>query len=98
MSNTCMPKPANSLPTSRITLSITPQMKAYLETLLQTGLYGKNPAEAAESIIREELRRLVDEGRLHRVASPLNLGARGATDAQSGADQAARVRSLRREA
>jgi hypothetical protein len=39
-----------------ITISTTPQIRSYLEALVTLGVYGKNPAEAAEQLIKESLR------------------------------------------
>lgn len=54
----------NTLETSKLTLSTNPRVVAYLEALVQTGFYGKNPSEAAEQLVRQELKRLVDAGEL----------------------------------
>ena len=52
----------NSLETTKITISTNPLVVKYLEALVQTGFYGKNPSEAAEQLIRQELKRLADAG------------------------------------
>ncbi len=46
-----MPRPKNQLETVSITLSTTRPVLDYLERLVESGLYGKNPAEAAERLI-----------------------------------------------
>jgi len=52
----------NDLPTQELRVSTTPQVIALLRSLVATGLYGKNPAEAAERILAEKLRQLRAEG------------------------------------
>ncbi|CEF48621.1 unnamed protein product [uncultured bacterium] len=42
------PNPVKSI---QITVSTTPLVHGYLSALVDTGLYGKNPAEAAERLI-----------------------------------------------
>ncbi len=56
----------NSLETTKLTLSTNPVVVKYLEALVQTGLYGKNPSEAAEQLIRQELKRLIDSKELEK--------------------------------
>jgi hypothetical protein len=56
-----MPRKPNSAPTAKITISTTPQIYGYLQQLVRTGLYGKNPAEAAERLVSEGIGRLVDK-------------------------------------
>jgi hypothetical protein len=46
-----MPRPKNQLETVSITLSTTRPVVDYLERLVESGLYGKNPAEAAERLV-----------------------------------------------
>jgi hypothetical protein len=57
-----MPRKENSLPTSTTRISTNPVIRGYLEELVLTGLYGKNVAEAAERLITQELRRLIESG------------------------------------
>jgi hypothetical protein len=51
----------NGLPTQQLTLSTTPQVVELLEKLVNSGFYGKNPAEAADRILSEQLRKLAKE-------------------------------------
>lgn len=44
--------------TVTITLSTTPQVKRWLEALVDDGTYGKNVAEAAERLIADKIREL----------------------------------------
>jgi Arc/MetJ-type ribon-helix-helix transcriptional regulator len=46
-----MPKEQNLLATEQITISTTPPIIKRLETLVKTGYYGKNVAEAAERLL-----------------------------------------------
>ena len=59
-----MARAENQLKTVQITLSTTGPMVKYLSALVSTGLYGKNPAEAAERLLAQTLEKLVHEGRV----------------------------------
>jgi hypothetical protein len=59
-----MAKSKNSIETVRLTLATTPGVVTYLERLSRTHLYGKNAAETAEQIVRQEIARLVKSGEL----------------------------------
>ena len=59
-----MPRRPNDLKTEELTLATTPQVVAYLRQLLKTGLYGKNPADAAERLLARTLEQLLDRGRI----------------------------------
>jgi hypothetical protein len=61
-----MPRRPNDLKTEELTLATTPQVVAYLRHLLKTGLYGKNPADAAERLLARTLEQLLDDGRIKR--------------------------------
>lgn len=50
-----MPRKRNQLGTEQITIAATPQVAAYLDVLVGTGLYGKNRAEAASQLIRDAI-------------------------------------------
>jgi hypothetical protein len=50
-----MARQRNRLTTRTLTLSTTPQVLGYLRELLETGLYGKNEAEAAERLLTRAL-------------------------------------------
>ena len=62
-----MPRPKNQLETVSITVSTTQIVIRYLETLVASGLYGKNPAEAAERLIAFGIEELVQRGALKRL-------------------------------
>ena len=53
-----MGRTGNPTKTVTFTVSTTPTVRAYLEVLVERGLYGKNVAEAAERLISEKLRDL----------------------------------------
>ena len=59
-----MARQRNRIGTEKIKLSTTPQVQDYLEQLLQTGLYGKTPTEAAEQVLTRALDNMVAAGRL----------------------------------
>ena len=59
-----MAKPKNRIESVPLQVTTTPQVRKLLEHLVDTGLYGKNVAEAAERLIAHELERRIDEGRL----------------------------------
>jgi hypothetical protein len=61
-----MPRHPNDLPTEELTLATTPQVVAYLKQLLKSGLYGKNPAEAAERLLSRTLEQLLNDGKIKR--------------------------------
>ena len=65
-----MPRLPNKVQTVTITVSTTQTVRQYLEALAATGLYGKNPAEAAERLISDEIKDLLATGRLKRVEQP----------------------------
>lgn len=47
-------------------LEVTPQVVAYLEGLVSTGLYGVTVEEAAERLMCQEIRRLIVEGYIRK--------------------------------
>jgi len=59
-------KTKNLIPTKSVTVSTTQNIVNYLETLVSTGLYGKNAAEAAERVIVIGLEELFKSDRLKR--------------------------------
>lgn len=61
-----MPRKPNELETVPITLSTTPQVVGYLKQLLETGLYGKNTAEAAERLLTRTLQEMLGNKQLSR--------------------------------
>lgn len=59
-----MAKSRNDLDSVTITISTTPQVRHALLSLVKTGFYGKNPAEAAERLLAQVLEQRVREGKL----------------------------------
>lgn len=59
-----MPRTPNSVKTVTITVSTTPPVYAYLESLVASGLFGKNPAEAAERLIAKGIEVYLGQGTL----------------------------------
>lgn len=57
-----MPKSPNTIDTVKITISTTRPVQMLLERLVLTGLYGKNPAEAAERLLARSLEAFTKEG------------------------------------
>ncbi|MBI3876320.1 MAG: hypothetical protein HY300_10270 [Verrucomicrobia bacterium] len=65
-----MPRLPNKVQTVTITVSTTPHVYQHLEALVATGLYGKNPADAAERLVSTGIKQLLNEGNLIRFAQP----------------------------
>ena len=62
-----MPRAENPIATVIVKVSTTEAVKAYLEELVPTGLYGKTVPEVADRLISEGIRRLIASGELkHR--------------------------------
>lgn len=61
-----MARQKNQLETVSITVSTTQSVIDYLGTLVDSGLYGKNPAEAAERLIAFGIEELIQRGALQR--------------------------------
>ncbi len=59
-----MPRRPNSIKTVLITISTTEPVERHLETLVETGFYGKNPAEAAERLVARGIEQLLRDGKL----------------------------------
>lgn len=60
-----MPRRSNTIETVQVTISTSAQVRDLLETLARTGLYGRNPAEAASQLIQDRLRTMITSGELH---------------------------------
>jgi len=69
-------RPPNQIESTQLRLSTTPQVYALLERLVESGLYGKGPPEAAERLISEGLQRLLKEGVLLNYGSKRDRGSR----------------------
>jgi hypothetical protein len=57
-----MARKPNPVKTVQITVSTTPLAHGYLFALVNTGLYGKNPAEAAERLIAKGVENALASG------------------------------------
>ena len=55
-----MARKPNPVKSVQITVSTTPLVHGYLSALVDTGLYGKNPAEAAERLIAKGIEVALD--------------------------------------
>jgi hypothetical protein len=59
-----MARKPNSIKTAPITISTTPPIVGYLEELVDTGFYGKTPADAAERLVGNSIQSLIRDGTL----------------------------------
>ena len=57
-----MARGQNALPSVQITVSTTPTVRDYLSALVATGLYGKNPADAAERLLAKGIEQAISAG------------------------------------
>ena len=65
-----MARKENQLETVPLKLSTTQQVMDLLRALVDTGLYGKNTAEAAERLLAQSLSQLIHEQRLSAQKKP----------------------------
>ena len=70
-----MPRAKNSLSTEQITLSVTSNIKRYLEALTMDGMHGKNVAETAAELLKERVRELVKDGTLQKLPPEMESGS-----------------------
>ena len=61
-----MARRRNSVVTVTITISTTESVQRHLKDLVSGGLFGKNPAEAAERLVARGIENLLREGTLAR--------------------------------
>ena len=61
-----MGRDRNLLATKQLTISTTIQVVNHLGHLAESGLWGKNATEAAERLISDQIRRLIQDGTLSR--------------------------------
>lgn len=64
-----MPRAKNQLETVQLTIATTATVVSYLRELVNTGLYGKNQADAAERLLAATLEQMVRDGHLKRIAT-----------------------------
>lgn len=57
-----MARAQNPLPSIKITVSTTQKVRDYLSALVSTGLYGKNPADAAERLLAKGIEQAILSG------------------------------------
>ena len=69
-----MARKPNSVTTVTVTFSSTEGILDYLEDLVSGGLFGKNPAEAAERLVATGLESLLRDGTLNRRKSEARKG------------------------
>ena len=62
-----MGRKPNNLETVIMTISTTPPIMERLAVLVSTGLYGKNPAEAAERLVARSIEDLLQNGTLTKL-------------------------------
>ncbi len=65
-----MARPKNTAETVQITIAATPQVKAVLEYLAESGFYGKNAADTAMILLKEKIRDLQNVGQAPRLPHP----------------------------
>ena len=63
-----MARKPNKVGTAVITISTTPHVERLLERLVETGLFGKNTAEAAERALTESLRQLLSDATIKELS------------------------------
>ena len=61
-----MTRPRNPLTGTQERFTANRLIRAYLEDLVQTGLYGRSPGEAAERLVSQGIERLIEKGVLSR--------------------------------
>jgi hypothetical protein len=59
-----MARKRNDLPSQELRISTTPQIVALLGQLVETGLWGKNPTDAAERVIGRSVEVMLRDGSL----------------------------------
>ena len=61
-----MTRPRNPLTGTQERFTANRLIRGYLEDLVQTGLYGRSPGEAAERLVSQGIERLIEKGVLSR--------------------------------
>lgn len=59
-----MSRSPNSYESRPLPLRTTPHVLRYLELLVETGIFGKTPAEVAEELVRRGIQDLLDRKRI----------------------------------
>ncbi len=68
-----MARPRNRNKTARLNLSTSQAVVAYLNDLVDLGLHGSSPTEAAERLVETEIKHLIETGYL-RARRPVTGG------------------------
>lgn len=63
-----MARAQNAIPSVQITVSTTPAIRDYLSALVTTGLYGKNPADAAERLLAKGIEQAISAGTITKTS------------------------------
>ena len=59
-----MPRKPNAHKTERITINVTPQMRYYLECLVERELYGKTTTEVANNMVARGIENTIERGHM----------------------------------
>lgn len=59
-----MPRKPNLHKTERVTINVTPQIRDYLQRLVERGLYGKTATEVAQNMVARGIESVVERGHL----------------------------------
>lgn len=59
-----MARPVNTVESLSMTITVTPQVKQYLEDLVVKGTHGQSPAEIVRAMINTEIRKLITSNEL----------------------------------
>lgn len=70
-----MARRPNKLETVELRVSTNPRVEQLLIRLVETGLYGKNPAEAVERLVTRSLEGLLTDGFFEKVSTNQPAGA-----------------------
>lgn len=57
-----MARKRNAVSSTKVTLTVAPVIREYLEALIPFGFYGKNPAEVATKLVNDKLEELLIAG------------------------------------
>lgn len=63
-------RPRNENKAPRLTLSVTPQIRAYLARLVARGIYGKTQTQVAENMLARGIESVIERGHLTHPPEP----------------------------
>lgn len=69
-----MSRKPNATKTERITINVTPQIRYYLERLVDRGLYGKTITEAANIMVVKGIETTIERGHMSHPEIEKNKG------------------------